>query len=197
MEFTPGAPNRLLEKLIKFRKRLRHLIQIRSVVDLHRSVVMYHRRFHGEVGRSRIRCFSQVVISVLRRPRHHVLSHVLSLCCEGHTTMCYLMCYLCVEKATPPCVISCVISVLRRPRHHVLSLCWEGHATMCYLMCYLCVEKATPPCCHELWDPLSCRPALEVMTSCATVVGVNVQSTCCTCTGASAGNLRGVAIKPG
>ena len=154
MEFTPGAPNRLLEKLIKFWKRLRHLIQIRSLVDLHRSVVMYHRRFHGEVGRSRIRCFSQVVISVLRRPRHHVLSHV-------------------------------------------LSLCWEGHATMCYLMCYLCVEEAMPPCCHELWDPLSCRPALEVMTSCATVVGVSVQSTCCTCTGASAGNLRGVAIKPG
>ena len=39
---------------------------------------------------------------------------------------------------------------------------------------------------------LSCCPALEVMTSCATVVGVSVQSTCCTCTGAGAGNLRGV-----
>ena len=52
-----------------------------------------------------------------------------------------------------------------------------------------------PPCCHELWDPLSCCPALEVITGCATVVGVSVQCTCCTCAGAE--NLGGVAIKPG
>ena len=35
------------------------------------------------------------------------------------------------------------------------------------------------------------------MTGCATVVGVGVQSTCCTCTGAGAENFGGVAIKPG
>ena len=53
-----------------------------------------------------------------------------------------------------------------------------------------------PPCCHELWDPLSCCPAMKVMTGCTTVVGVSVKSTCCTCTGAGAGNLGWVAIKP-
>ena len=47
------------------------------------------------------------------------------------------------------------------------------------------------------WPIFFSWAALEVMTGCATEVGVSVQSTCCTCTGAGAGNLRGVAIKPG
>ena len=126
MDFTLEVPNRLLEKLIvKFRKRLRHMIQIHRLVDLHRSVVMYHRRIQGEDGRSRIRCLSQFIILVLRRLRFH-------------TTM----------------------------------LSWTVGSIIC------CI-------------------ALEVMTGCAIEVGVSVQSTCCTCTGAGNGNLGGVAIKPG
>ena len=121
MEFTLGAPNCLLEKLIvMFRKRLRHLIQIRSLVDLHRSVVMYHRRIQGEVGRSRFRCLSPVGTSVLRRLRFHAT------------------------------MLSWTVGSI------ILLSSIGGHDRL-----------------HHC----------------------SLQSTCCTCTGA--GNLRGVAIKPG
>ena len=123
MEFTVGAPNCLQEKLIvMFRKRLRHPIQIHSLVDLHRSVVMYHSRIQGEVGRSRFRCLRQVGTSVLRSLRFHAT------------------------------VLSWTVGSI------ILLSSIGGH---------------------------------DRLRHCS------LQSTCCTCTGAGAGNLRGVAIKPG
>ena len=121
MEFTLGAPNHLLEKLmVTFGKR--HLIQIRSQVNLHRSVVMYHRQIQGEVIWSRIRCLSHVGISVLRRLRF--LATVLSW------------------------TVGSIILLSNIGGHD-----WFHHCSWCSL-----------------------------------------QSTCCTCTGAGAGNLGGVAI---
>ena len=126
----PWSSKRLLEKLmVTFRKRLRHLFQIHSLVNLHRSIDESKVKSVGRESNALVKSASR--------------------CWEGWGSM--------------PCTIdeSKVKSVGRESNALVKSAsrCWEGWGSM-------------PPRCHELWDPLSCCPALDVMADSATVVGV-------------------------
>ena len=121
----PWSSKCLLEKLmVTFQKRLRHLIQIHRLVNLHRSIVMHHRWIQVEVGQSRIKCLRPVGILVLRRLRFHA------------TVLLW--------------TVGSIILLSSIGGH------WRfRHCSWCSL-----------------------------------------HSNCCTCTGAGAGNLGGVAIKP-